>query len=94
MHIALVTLVKWLPLTEKSLRTAAASSVTPSGEYCQGPSISRGQAPVIVHTPSLPSLLVAPCSTLDLCSQGLRLNSAGKERGEEALGISPFQNGW
>lgn len=36
MHIALITLLNWLPLTEKGLRTAPVSLVTPSGEILSG----------------------------------------------------------
>lgn len=35
--------------------------LTPPGGYCQGPSICRGQAPIIVHIQTTPSLMVGLC---------------------------------
>lgn len=56
------------------------------GQYCQGPSICRGQTSVSVHKQTPPSgRWVCVCVILDFCSQGLEPNRTGKERSEESV---------
>lgn len=47
----------WRP----ALQQCQLASLTPSGGYCQGPVICRGQAPIILYTPAPPSLTVGGC---------------------------------